>query len=318
PLEDGRIFDVRAQEIRSTNGKYYGQIWYFRDITAMVTIEDKLQQQYQQISRANDEIAKLYERLKVENLRMSAELNVARHLQETILPKTRELQAIQSVDIAAFMEPANEVGGDYYDVFYVDRTAYITIGDITGHGLDSGIIMLMVQTTITTLIQVGLRPHEILTTLNAVLLKNLDRMGSDKSLTLAMLSVQEGKIRIIGQHEELLILRHNDRVERIDTNDLGFPIGLERDISPFLSYLETELMPGEVAILFTDGVTEAEDENGNFYGIDRLCEVALKYKRFSSQSICDKVVADIRQHMNDREVLDDITLIVIKQKCDYG
>lgn len=316
PLTDGRVFDVRAQSIYSADKRYYGQIWYFRDITSLITIEEQLFTQYKEISRANAEIASLNERLKAENLRMSAELNVARHLQEMILPKQKELKSLHGIDVATFMEPAEEVGGDYYDFFYSEQTAFITIGDITGHGLDSGIIMLMVQTAISTLVHIGFQPHEILATLNTVLLKNLDRMESDKILTISMLSWREGVIKITGQHEELLILRHNNEVERIDTFELGFPIGLESDIAPFLNYAETELLPGETAILFTDGVTEAEDKDRNFYGIDRLCDVALKYKNKSSQAICDGIVADIRLHRGERTVLDDITLIVIKQKCD--
>ncbi len=318
PLPDGRVFDVRAQGIYSFDKAYFGQIWYFRDITSLVTIEEQLFAQYKEIAQANAEIANLNERLKAENLRMSAELNIARHLQKMILPKPKELRRFYDIDIAAFMEPAEEVGGDYYDFFSFDRSAYLMIGDITGHGLDSGIIMLMVQTAITTLVQIGFQPHEIIATLNEVLLKNLDRMESDKSLTLAILSWQEGKIRITGQHEELLVLRHNGFVERIDTTELGFPIGLVSDISPFLSYAEIELLPGETAILFTDGVTEAEDRNRNFYGIDRLCKVALKYKNQSSHAICDGIMTDIRHHRGEKAVLDDITLIVIKQKCDYG
>ncbi len=98
------------------------------------------------------------------------------------------------------------------------------------------------------------------------------------------------------------------------TIELGFPIGLQSDIAPFLNYVETELLPGETAILFTDGVTEAEDKERNFYGIDRLCKVALKYRHQSSQAICDGIMADIRHHRGERAVLDDITLIVIKQK----
>jgi len=77
---------------------------------------------------------------------------------------------------------------------------------------------------------------------------------------------------------------------------------------------------GETIILFTDGVTESEDQDRCLYGIDRLCKAALAtdYSHKSSQQICDAIVADIRSHIGDREVLDDITLVVIKQKCVCG
>jgi len=320
PLPDGRVFDVRAQTIHSFDKRYFGQIWYFRDITSLVTIEEQLFEQFRKISEANAEIAKLNKRLKAENLRMSAELNLARHLQEMILPKPRDLANLPCIDVAAFMEPAKEVGGDYYDVFQTEHSTLIIIGDVTGHGLDSGIVMLMVQTTITTLVELGFQPHQILSTLNWVLYKNLARMQLDKSLTLAILSYEDNKVKIIGQHEDVIILRRNGEIERVDTWELGFPIGLEEDISCYLHYMETELAVGETIILFTDGVTESEDQDRCLYGIDRLCKAALAtdYSHKSSQQICDAIVADIRSHIGDREVLDDITLVVIKQKCVCG
>jgi PAS domain S-box-containing protein len=320
PLPDGRVFDVRAQAIYSSDKCYFGQIWYFRDISSLVRIEEQLFEQFRKLSEANAEIAKLNERLKAENLRMSAELNLARHLQEMILPKPKDWANLPCLDVAALMEPAKEVGGDYYDVFQTEHSTLIIIGDVTGHGLDSGIVMLMVQTTITTLVELGFQPHQILSTLNWVLYKNLARMQLDKSLTLAILSYEDNKVKIIGQHEDVIILRRNGEIERVDTWELGFPIGLEEDISCYLHYMETELAVGETIILFTDGVTESEDQDRCLYGIDRLCKAALAtdYSHKSSQQICDAIVADIRSHIGDREVLDDITLVVIKQKCVCG
>ncbi|MCS6959035.1 MAG: SpoIIE family protein phosphatase [Pseudanabaenaceae cyanobacterium SKYGB_i_bin29] len=318
PLPDNRVFDVRAQSISGNNKKYYGQIWYFRDITALVEIEDKLREQYQKLEAANAEIAKLNQQLVAENLRMSAELNVARQLQKMLLPRLTDLHKLLGVDVVAFMQPAEEVGGDYYDVFCLDRTVYISIGDITGHGLDSGVIMLMVQAIVTTLVELRLPPHQLIAVLNAVLLKNLDRINSDKALTFTMVSWQEGRLEIIGQHEDVLILRNNGSVERVDTFDLGFPIGLETDVSPYLQYYSTELLAGEAVIMFTDGVTEAASPTGELYGLDRLCEVALKHRRKTSQQILDRIVADIQAHIGNSKILDDITIIVFKQKCDYG
>lgn len=92
-------------------------------------------------------------RLVSENLRMSAELEVTRKLQNTILPKQSELEAIEGLEISGFMEPAAEVGADYYDVIPHKNRVKIGIGDVTGHGLESGMLMLMAQTSIRTLIE---------------------------------------------------------------------------------------------------------------------------------------------------------------------
>ena len=94
---------------------------------------------------ASAEINALNQRLRSENLRMGAELEVTRRLQQMVLPKAHELAAIEHLDIACLMEPASEVGGGYYDVLQHNGCVKIGIGDITGHGLESGVLMLMVQ-----------------------------------------------------------------------------------------------------------------------------------------------------------------------------
>ena len=101
---------------------------------------------------ANQEITVLNDRLKAENMRMSAELDVTRKIQQMLLPKDRELNEVIGLDIAGFMESADEVGGDYYDVLQHQGRVKIGIGDVTGHGLESGVLMIMVQTAVRTLL----------------------------------------------------------------------------------------------------------------------------------------------------------------------
>ncbi|MCP4109582.1 MAG: PAS domain S-box protein, partial [Desulfobacteraceae bacterium] len=95
------------------------------------------------------------EELKTENLRMSTELDVTRRLQQMILPTPDELQQIEGLDIVGYMKPAAEVGGDYYDVLRHNGSVKIGIGDVTGHGLESGVLMLMTQTAVRTLLTSG-------------------------------------------------------------------------------------------------------------------------------------------------------------------
>jgi len=99
-------------------------------------------------------VTAMNEQLQIENLRMGAELNVARRIQQMILPSPQELE-IEGLDIAGYMAPADEVGGDYYDVLYTDDIVTISIGDVTGHGLESGLLMLMTQTAVRTLKEAG-------------------------------------------------------------------------------------------------------------------------------------------------------------------
>ncbi|MEL6164876.1 MAG: PP2C family protein-serine/threonine phosphatase, partial [Cyanobacteria bacterium J06628_3] len=271
----------------------------------------------QELETANAEIFKLNERLQADNVRLKSELDITKRLQRMILPKSSELESVDGLDIAGYMEPADEVGGDYYDVLNVDGNVKIGIGDVTGHGLESGMLMLMVQTAVRTLQEVEeTNPVRFMDILNRTIYKNIQRMDSAKNLTLSLIDYSDGELNLTGQHEEVILARSNGEVELLDTTDLGFPIGLDDEIADFVGEQKIKLSAGDVAVLFTDGITEAEDIHGNFYGIDKLCEVIKQNRHLSSAEIKDAVIEDVRSHIGLQEVFDDITLLVLKQKTN--
>ena len=281
-------------------------------------LEEKVQERTAKLAQANQEINSLNEKLKAENLRMAAELNVARQIQQMILPKIEELDSVEGLDIAGFMEPADEVGGDYYDVlhdvFHNDGVVTIGIGDVTGHGLESGILMLMTQTAVRTLKEIKERdPVRFLDTLNRTIYRNLQRMNSDKNLTLAILNYSEGRVSISGQHEETLVVRAGGHIEHIDTMDLGLPIGMDDDIADFIDHTMVELHPGDGVVLYTDGIPEAFNIEKKQYGLERLCEIISQNWQHTAQEIKQAVIDDLREFIGEQKVFDDITLLVLKR-----
>ena len=281
------------------------------------TLEDKVRERTAELESANEEISQLNEKLTDENQRMSAELGVAREMQQMILPKPEELNTIEGLDIAGFMEPADEVGGDYYDVFSKDGIVTLSIGDVTGHGLESGILMIMTQTAVRALKEnQEVDPVRFLDALNRTLYKNVERMQSDKSLTLVVLNYDGQRLSISGQHEETLLVAADGTIQRIDTMDLGFPIGLEEEITDFIGQQNYMLKPGEGIVLYTDGVTEAENLESEQYDLDRLCAIVTQSWQQSATEIKDAIIADLRTHIGKQKVFDDITLLVVKRKAD--
>ncbi|HHB92315.1 MAG TPA: GAF domain-containing protein [Thioploca sp.] len=279
------------------------------------TLEKKVEQRTSQLDKANKEIKSLNELLTEENIRMRTELNVAKQLQQMVLPKEAELEEINSLDIAGFMEPAEEVGGDYYEVLHHDGRIKIGIGDVTGHGLESGVIMLMVQTTVRALLLVGIdNPETFLNIVNRTVYHNAQRMATDKNLTLSLLDYKNGTLRLTGQHEEVLLVRKNGEIERIDTFDLGFMVGVVDDITKFTSHQEIELLPEDGIVLYTDGITEAQNIDEKQYGLERLCEIVSCNWSNDAKQVQQAVIADVKNHIGMQKVLDDITLLVLKQK----
>jgi serine phosphatase RsbU (regulator of sigma subunit) len=265
--------------------------------------------------KVNLENTILNDRLKIENIRMSSELDVTRKIQQMLLPKDQELKEVIGLDIAGFMEPADEVGGDYYDVLQQDGRVKIGIGDVTGHGLESGVLMIMIQMAVRTLLTYN-EPDSVrfLSAINRAIYDNMQRINSDKHTSLALLDYQAGILKLSGQHEEMIVVRCNGSVERFDTMDLGFPIGLEVDIAEFVAEITVQLYAGDVVVLYTDGITEAKNMNKVLYGLNRLIEVIQINWQRSASEIKYAIIDDLRSHIGEQKIFDDITLLVLKQK----
>lgn len=277
-------------------------------------LENRVATRTTELTQANQEINLLNDRLHQENRRMGAELDVARQLQQMILPKPDELSQIPDLDIDGFMEVAAEVGGDYYDVIEQPGRVTIGIGDVTGHGLESGVLMIMAQTAVRTLIAAKERnPAKFLGAVNQVIYQNAQRMSPGKSLTLALLDYQDGQLQITGQHEEVLVVR-NGRVERIDTIDLGFPIGMIDNVDDFISQTQILLNSGDSVVLYTDGITEAENDRRELYGMEQLIRVIEAHWQQTAIAIREAVIADVHEHIGQHPIYDDITLVVLKKK----
>jgi len=246
---------------------------------------------------------------------MSAELDVTRKIQQMLLPKDLELKEVIGLDIAGFMEAAEEVGGDYYDVLQHEGRVKIGIGDVTGHGLESGVLMIMVQTAVRTLLAYNEPdPVRFLSAINSAIYDNVQRMKCDKNASLALLDYHEGILKLSGQHEEMIVVRCNGSVERFDTIDLGFPIGLDANIAEFVAETIVQLHSGDVVVLYTDGITEAENMDKVLYGLERLIEVIQINWQQTATEIRHAVIDDVRSHIGEQKVFDDITLLVLKQK----
>jgi serine phosphatase RsbU (regulator of sigma subunit) len=312
---EGQIFTRNTEQELAQLKSQVATLTQLLDVfdQSILVQSDRLEQAIEQLADSAQKLDTLNQRLKEDNLRMGAELDIVRQMQQMILPNPEELE-IEGLDIAGYMEAADEVGGDYYDVLNTDGVVTLGIGDVTGHGLESGILMLMAQTAVRTLKEIReTDPVRFLDALNRTLYKNVQRMNSEKSLTLAILNYSQGWVSISGQHEETLIVRNGGQVERMDTMDLGFPIALHDDIAEFISHISIELQLGDGIVLYTDGIPEAKDINKKQYGVEQMCEVISQNWHLSAQEIKQAVIDDLRGHIGTQKVLDDITLLVVKR-----
>lgn len=240
------------------------------------------------------------------------EMELAQSIQMSLLPKRLNLSGYE---ISARMQPAREVGGDYYEVFETESGArYVAIGDVAGHGLDAGLIMMMVQTSLMTLLKAepDCSPVRALETINAALRENLGRLGSDHYMTMSVLKLGETQIEIAGHHQDLLIHRAGTGTVEVQPIQ-GTWLGIIDDLRGFLPAMTIPVAPGDVILLYTDGLTEAGETGGAMFGEERLIEL------FASQAgagtgtadITQRLLEHIQRYQSDQD--DDMTALVIRK-----
>jgi len=256
------------------------------------------------------------QQLEQENVRMGAELDVAQRIQAMILPKQEELKKCKGLDVAAKMVPASEVGGDLYDVLpQADGATALVIGDVTDHGLASGLVMLMSQSSLRLCLEeANADLLKSLQYLNNMLYKNVQtRMNDSRTLTLALLHHKDGLVRMAGQHESVVILRKGQtEPEEIETSDLGTIVGMIDDIEPMLAETSFRLEPGDYMLLYTDGATEAENPKQEQYGIGRVKASLTRAQGKPAQEVVNALFSDLMAFIDTAPVFDDITLVVVR------
>ena len=276
------------------------------------------------VSERTEELRSAMEELSVTNSQLVetrdalwGEMQLAKKIQTVLLP---ERPALLNYELSAHMDPAAEVGGDYYDIINVDGKDWIVIGDVSGHGVQSGLIMMMVQTAIRLSVNrdPGLRPSELLMAINKTITDNIRLISADKYMTINVFAVLEnGAFRFSGLHQDIMIYRTAaGTAELVETN--GIWLGLYDDIHGMVRDETLTLGVGDCMLIYTDGITEAwragsvphrRDPASEMFGAERLREVF----RGSAPGGTDGVKKAILEALLGYELDDDITMVVIRR-----
>ena len=247
--------------------------------------------------------------------RLEREMEIAMRIQTSMLSRSFD---VNGLDIAAHMLPASEVGGDYYDVLPITQGCWIGIGDVAGHGLTAGLEMMMVQSIVAALVRENpnAAPRDHLSVLNHVVYQNIrDRLGQDEHITLTLLRYEGGTVTFAGAHEEIIICRAaTGNTERVATP--GTWLGAMRDVSRVTRDTTLEMSPGDLMVLYTDGITEARDKHGEPFGIDRLCREIRAHRTESVETIRDRVLETVAAFRVDHD--DDVSLVVVRRDPTVG
>ena len=237
--------------------------------------------------------------------RMQGELNAAREIQMGILPPAHA-PAHPSLAVAAFLEPAKEVGGDLYDYFLVpDGRQAVVIGDVSDKGVPAALFMSMTVTLIRYALSTATDPAEAMTRIN-------DRLSENNpgcmfvTLFIGLFDPQTGVLEFAnGGHCQPLVRGVDGQVRTIA--DMSGPVVGAMPGLPYLRH-RTVLLPGETCLLYSDGVSEAMDEESRLFGEDRLWAV-LAGSQDTPSAVVDRVHAAVLTHRGAAAQSDDITML---------
>lgn len=245
------------------------------------------------------------------------EMEIAKNIQMSLQPSLDKF-GTSGFQISANMTPADDVGGDYYDLIEsCDKKLWFGIGDVTGHGLLSGLVMMMAQVAINTLIRSipGLTPEEVLIYANETIQVNIrDGLKKDHHMTITFIKEEkEGFYRYAGAHEIILIYRSKTKeVEQIQTR--GMWLGVIPDISkPTKKFAGTfTLEQDDILFLYTDGVIEIKNKDSEQYDLNRLIAFLKEHADMEPELIKQAILSQLNDFKEKQ--LDDITFIIMKKE----
>lgn len=246
-----------------------------------------------------------------ERQRLKKELDVARHVQMSFLPK--ENPTLKGIDIASICIPAFEVGGDYYDFIHLGKNKLgIIIGDVSGKGTQAAFYMTLTKGFLKAIAKHTDSPADVLTKMNELFYENVER-GRFISMIYSVIDLETKLIRIArAGHNPVIYHNASGNVSLISPN--GLALGLEKGdlFRRVITESEEKIESGKTFIFYTDGFTEAVNKKGEEYGLDRMIEIAKSWNYSSASHIQDKMMADVNKFIGKAQQHDDMTMVIVK------
>ncbi|WP_437680274.1 SpoIIE family protein phosphatase [Sorangium sp. So ce131] len=255
-------------------------------------------------------------RERLEQERGREESLVAARIQTTLVPEGREQLEIEGLEISAAMTPATEVGGDYYDVIPTPEGGWLGIGDVAGHGLAAGLVMLMIQSMVSALTSSdpGASPSKHIAALNKAIYKNVrGRLKRDEHATLLLLRYERsGRVTFAGAHDDIIVCSARTR-RCVCIPSTGIWMGVFPAIDAMTRDSEFFLEDGDVLVLYSDGVTEARNDHREQFGLERLCAAIEAAQSAPVEVIRDRILGEVEGWCSSPD--DDITVVVARYRA---
>jgi serine phosphatase RsbU (regulator of sigma subunit) len=242
-----------------------------------------------------------------EQERLQSEISIAAEIQRNLLPKRGPAYA--GISFSAHFEPTASIGGDYYDLFNLDKTKLaVTIGDVSGHGLSTGIVMAMVKAAITTLVEQGADEHSLFRRLNELVVRSTEKR-TFMTLGFTIFDLKYRTVRHTNAgHLYPYLLREGEPPRPIEAP--SFPLGIKEGVRP--RTVELPLQERDTFVYLSDGIVEASNETDDPFGFDNLERLLVHLEGASPDQIRDTILEAVADHAGTKIADDDRTIMVLK------
>jgi PAS domain S-box-containing protein len=290
--KDSSEFPVEVSVAPLKLGNAYIFSGFIHEITARKAAEQKIRQ-----SEVNLAIAQ-------------SEIKIAQRIQASLSPsapiKTAHLEVI------GYCLPADQVGGDYFDYFFRDADHLdMIIADVSGHSIGPALFMVETRSALRSQVSRLGAPSETLGVLNNFLFEDLDK--ADYFITLFYLqydiATQQLRFANAGHPPPLLLSPFQNECRQLDAE--GMILGVRKHI--IFEEKTTTLAKGDLILLYTDGLTEAENPDGDFFGVERVSELLIQYAQQSPEKIIEALITQLKHFCQSEAFKDDITLMIFKR-----
>lgn len=283
-------------------------------------VEIKLEkpEEFAQLASTFDKMTKDIKLITKEKVKINSELSIAKTIQASSLPNVfPPFPDRPEFDIYASMEPAKEVGGDFYDFYLIDKdNLMFLVADVSGKGIPAALFMMTVKTLINNMSQMGYTPKQLIESINKKICES-NKSGLFVTLLAGIVNIKTGATSLINcGHNPPLIKRQDGEYQYIRLRP-NIVLGLFED-SQYHIY-ETTLNSGDIIFTYTDGITESTNLQEEMYGEERL-QACLNENRYDNdvKDIVNNVKTDIKNYVGSAPQSDDVTMLVFKYCSDIS
>lgn len=305
-----QVIAVEPSQVLAVPNEYF-----WSEIAILPGVARNLMRMLVKRMRQNNELALEAHKQRLRYEYLQRDLAQARKIQQSMLPKgDLALPRHPQVDIYATVLPAKDVGGDFYDILPIDDKRFLmAVGDVSGKGMPASLLMVKALMLLRLKYNAGMDFPLLMPELNRMLCEE-NEACMYVTLFLALFDTASGEVwHVNAGHNPPLILSAEAECGFVDTPP-ATPLGLFEQSR--YAVAQSCLKPGDSLILYTDGVTEAENQRGEFFSANRLRQNLQATPQQAARSLVESILAGIAQFADGAEQSDDITLLVMRYQQD--